>query len=332
MSADTFYVKAMLEDLYALQRLTSTRIARALGIDVKRVRSFFSYMRSVGVWIKPDIDHRALGWRRCLVVLRGILLDVSRLRGAPFIRSALLSIPPATILVIDSLNGYAHDCEDLGARAVCMDLVIRSRPDPRLLEMAIRRELRKLAETVPRYEPPIALTSVGRADWLDLEILRVLNRDPSMKLLELARELGRRPRTVETHTRHAERAITGYRVSKIRTLHGDECCNYIIIATSSNPLQAARALVAHPYVVGCGTTANTIVIHVALPMKHIHTFTKTLTNIANIEIEEAYIAPNTAKYVAYVGSTTTGEYSPKQGFLAKTLKQTLQKILSTQDS
>ena len=76
----------MLEVLYSLQQLTINRTARSLSVDVRSVEHFFRSLRKLGVYVKPDIDHRALGVCRCVVILLNTSLDIERIRGAPFIR------------------------------------------------------------------------------------------------------------------------------------------------------------------------------------------------------------------------------------------------------
>ena len=310
----------MLRKLYALQRLTSTRIADALGVEVRYVEGFFRSLKGLGIYLKPDIDHRSLGWKRCVVVLRNVVLDIDRIRGAPFVRSALFAIPLSTVLVIDVSSYEPID----GVEVLCLDFVVRSRPEPELLKEVARGCIDAVARSVPREVPEVATPYTYRIDWIDLEILRIVSRDPTIRLRSLSYAL---KRSVRSHVNHAEGAISGYRVSRIDALRSNDSCVYIVFATCSDPHEACRRFVAHPFVRGCGYARNTVVLHSVLPMKYLNTFTQTLAAIApECRIEETFVGPLNQHYVAFVGSTSTGEYSSRNGLLAETPRTVVEKL------
>lgn len=317
----------MLRDIYTLQRLTSTRISKKLMVDVRSVTALFRSLRRAGIYVKPDIDIKSLGIIHQMMVINGYVPMLEKIRSMdsiPFLKSLVYVYPKTTILVFEN-----NVCEDLSNEYYCIESIIRSRPEPKLLFRASRGKYAELL-TMEFSDPlMIPLAKKTRLDWVDLEILRITSKTPEIKLRNLASAIGVKVRTILHHISHSESAITGYRVSKISRLKKESGTVYIVVATCNSPHAICSHVVRHPFILGCAYTRNKeIVIQATLPPAVAPQFIYLLkTCLQSCTIEKIYTGPLECVYVATEGSRATGEYSSIEGWLTPSIEDIIKKLI-----
>lgn len=318
----------MLRDIYALQRLTSTRISKELAVDVRSVMALFRSLRRAGIYVKPDIDIKSLGIVHQMIIINGYVPIIDKLRSKsinPFIKSVLYIYPKTTILVFKN-----KICEELPYESYCIESIVRSRPEPRLLFLASRGKYKELLTM--KFSDPlmIPLAKKTRLDWVDLEILRITSKTPEIKLRNLASTIGVKVRTILHHISHAESAITGYRVSKISRLMKDSGIIYFIIISCSEPTGICSHVIRHPFVLGCAyTRKKEVVIQVSLPPAVAPRFIVLLKDsLQDCTIEKIYTGSLKSLYVSTEGSRATGEYSSMEGWLSPSIEDLIKKLIA----
>lgn len=317
----------MLRDIYVLQRLTSTRISKELIVDVRSVTALFRSFRRAGIYIKPDIDIRSLGIIHQMVIINKYIPMIGKLEKMnilPFIKTIFYVYPKSTIIVFKNKT-----CEELPYESYCIEFIIRSRPEPKLLFLASKGKYIELLTMDFSEQLIIPLAKKTHLDWVDLEILRITSKTPEIKLRNLASTIGVKVRTILHHISHAESVITGYRISKISRLIKDSGVVYFIVASCSKPTTICSHVIRHPFVLGCAQTKNNeIIIQVSLPPAVAPRFIILLKeSLQDCIIENIYTGSLESLYVATEGSKATGEYSSIEGWLVPSIEEIIKELI-----
>jgi len=308
----------MLEEIYKLKKLTSTRIAKALNQNVRTIVSMFRMYSKAGIHIKPDIDIKALGVKHQVVIIDKYVPNTAITSEAygqvfQFIRSILYILPRSTMVVFET-----SDCEDISYDYYCIESTVRSRPEPVLLFKAADGKYVEIFQKDLPDPIPIPLARKGRFDWYDLEILKVVSREPWIKLKNLAKKLGIKEKNLVKHLPHAENFITGYRISKIDRLREDSAISYLISLEHEKPRYICSRVVRHPFVMSCGVcTEKRAVVYAASPANVsplFINFVRRLADEANANIEKIYSGCHKCLLVTTIGSKSTGEFIPRAGW------------------
>ncbi len=275
--------------LYTLPRVTSTRIARALGTNVTRIKKLFTLLNFYGVKMQIDVAHSRMGLKLVSILIRGVKvnkpLDIVA-SSIPFVKGLAIVVPRSLLIVLQlpsaiNVDMTSHD----GSSLWSFDFVIRSKPLPHLLELCITGLHRTLVDQLPKafehkYEVPIEeLLSPARFDGTDLEILYRLQLHPHLTLRELARELGSRPSKIERHiVDHVEKLVIGYRISRITAIENPVVRH--IVFKCKDAYDVCLRLVSHPYVLSCTASHNGhVAVLVRAPPPHTMMFIEKLISI-----------------------------------------------------
>lgn len=307
----------MLEEIYKLKKLTSTRIAKALNEKVRNIVSLFKMHTKLGIHIKPDIDIRALGVKHQIIIVDGYVPNVALVRSSHqvfrFIRSISYILPRSAMVVFET-----SECEDVDYDYYCIESTIRSRPEPVMLFKAADGKYDEIFRKDLPDPIPIPLARRGRFDWYDLEILRVVSREPWIKLKNLAKRLGIKEKNLIRHVPHAENFITGYRVAKIDRLREDSAVSYLISIEFDKPRYLCSRVVRHPFVISCGECAGRKALVYAASPANVSplfiNFIRRLADESGAQIERMYSGCHKCLIVTTIGSKSTGEFVPREGW------------------
>ena len=275
--------------LYTLPRVTSTRIARALGTNVTRIKKLFTLLNFYGVKMQIDVAHSRMGLKLVSILIRGVKvnkpLDIVA-SSIPFVKGLAIVVPRSLLIVLQlpstiNVDTTSHDSSSLWS----FDFVIRSKPLPHLLELCMAGLHRALVDQLPkvfehRYDVPVdELLNPVRFDGIDLEILYRLQLHPHLTLRELARELGSRPSKIEKHVvDHVEKLVIGYRISRITTI-GNPVVKHIVLRCRY-AYDVCLRLVSHPYVLSCvASRSNYVAVLIQAPPQYGMVFLEKLISL-----------------------------------------------------
>lgn len=320
----------MLEEIYTLNRLTSTRIAKALNESVRNVVSLFKMYMKAGIHIKPDIDIRALGVKHQVVFVDGYVPNTTLIKPSHhafrFIRSVSYVFPRLSMVVFET-----SECEDIDYDYYCIESTIRSRPEPVMLFKAAEGRYNEIFQDGLPDPIPIPLAWRGRFDWYDLEILRAVSREPWIKLKNLAKKLGIKERNLIRHIPHAENFITGYRVSKIDRLRDDSAISYLISVEFDRPRFLCSRIVRHPFVISCGECSDRKAIVYAASPANVSplfvNFVRRLADESGAHIERMYSGCHKCLVATTIGSRSTGEFIPGEGWQKPDIEEAIKEMI-----
>ncbi len=320
----------MLEEIYKLKRLTSTRIAKALNENVRTVVSMFKMYSKTGIHIKPDIDIKALGVKHQVVIVDkhvpNTASTIASYKTFRFIRSISYVLPRSTMIVFET-----SECEDVGYDYYCIESTIRSRPEPVMLFKAADGKYDEIFQKSLPEPIPIPLARRGRFDWYDLEILRVVSREPWIKLKNLAKKLNIKEKNLVKHIPHAENFITGYRVAKIDRLRDDSAISYLIIVGFDKPRYLCSRVIRHPFVISCGEcTGKKALVYAASPANVsplFINFVRRLADESGAKIERIYSGCHKCLLVTTIGSRSTGEFIPREGWQKPDIEEEIKNLI-----
>ncbi len=320
----------MLEDIYKLKRLTSTRIAKVLNESVRNVISLFKMHSKAGIHIKPDIDIKALGVRHQIIIVKGYVpntdLIVSSSQVFRYIRSISYIFPRSVMIVFET-----SECVSVDYDYYCIESTIRSRPDPVMLFKAADGEYERVFRDSLPDPIPIPLARRGRFDWYDLEILRVVSREPWIKLKNLAKRLRIKEKNLLKHIPHAENFITGYRVAKIDRLREDSAISYLVSVEFDRPRYFCSRVVRHPFVISCGECSDKrALVYAASPAgvsPLFINFVRRLVDETGARIEKIYTGCHKCLLATTIGSKSTGEFIPREGWRVPNIEDEIRNLV-----
>ncbi len=308
----------MLEEIYKLKKLTSTRIAKALNESVRNVVSLFKMYTKAGIHIKPDIDIKALGVKHQIVIVDRYVPNAPLVSRASrqifrFIRSISYILPRSSMIVFET-----SECESVSYEHYCIESTVRSRPEPVMLFKAADGKYTEIFQKSLPDPIPIPLARRGRFDWYDLEILKVVSREPWIKLKNLAKRLGIKEKNLLKHIPHAENFITGYRIAKIDRLREDSAISYLVSLEYYQPRYLCSRVVRHPFVISCGEcTEKRALVYAASPANVsplFINFVRRLADESGARIEKIFSGCHKCLLATTIGSKSTGEFVPKEGW------------------
>lgn len=320
----------MLEEIYKLKRLTSTRIAKALNENVRNVVSLFKMYKKAGIRIKPDIDIKSLGVKHQIVIVDRYVPNAALITASPhvfrFIRSITYVLPRSTMIAFET-----PECENVDYDYYCIESTIRSRPDPvTLFKVADGKYDEIFINSLPK-PIPIPLARRGRFDWYDLEILRVVSMEPWIKMRNLAKRLKIKERNLIKHLPHAENFITGYRVSKIERLREESAISYFISMEFDKPRYLCSRFVRHPFVISCGEcSGKRAVVYAASPANVSPLFVYFVRRLADelgARVERIYSGCHKCLLATTIGSRSTGEFVPREGWQAPDIEGEIRELI-----
>ena len=335
----------MLEQLYTIRRLTSTRIAKDLNLDSNKVVSLFSKLKKDdGIIIKPEVLYTAYGLNRITIEIPGLILLKPKdkpLRSALFIRSIYNIIPHNVLhMTLDT----PIECENISNilkdfTYSCLMDTIGSRPKILYLYKAVRGDYQDLLD--PNnideilYKLPLELYPKRRKiDGVDLDILQVMSKYPFLKQRHLKQKLEEKYKqeiyasrkneivlagNLNRHIEHAEYLIRGYRVSQIKRVAKDSQFQLIYRSKCVNLESAALKMSTHPLVPGTAiirTSYDEKLLQVAIIVPRgyygqVQDFFLTVHEKLGCKIIDSMIMDQASKLIFTSGARITGEYDSR---------------------
>ncbi len=338
----------MIEKLYTLKRLTSTRIARELNVDTNYIVRYFSMLRKDGIIVKPDINFAAYGIVRVLIEIENLMIKTQPSRQVEklkLVKSMYNVLPLNFHIILESGSNCRTLKRNLGdINFHCIISTIGSRPKLEHLYRATRGDYRYLLDEKNMddifYDSLIdTSTSRKRFDGLDLDIIMTLSRYPAIKQKHLRESLikmylllksetakKRIPQVshnLSSHIFHAEQLIRGYRVARINRVFRDSTLQLIMQVKCKDITSTIRYIVTHPLVTGSSIIVDknyrkSLLTSIAVPSgyynKAVGFFVKAF-NEFGCELRDLTALDNHSKFVFSGGSRFTGDYDPKEGWI-----------------
>ncbi len=325
-------MKDWLEKLYTTQALTITRLAKVFfgnPDEIEELRRFFDALMKSGVVLKPDVDISKLRLHRAIVAIEGVILkDVNivnniRVRG---VRSIVPMMPKGILLTIEGGKIDVGSIENPDkVKVYRYDVVYRSRPLRDMLFAVVKRPdsktilyiLKNLDELEP-IELPKTKTPI-RFDWIDLEILDLVVRNPCITEKGLLKEL--RERRVGKSIKHfyvrlkrLEKIVTGYGIARILPLkmHGIG----LILAIKGRNFEPLMKLLRAPIVMilGYSDTHKEAVVQMITSKRLFHETIKIMDEFCKthgLELVDFFAFDPEAIIVTRFVRKSTGEYVPQ---------------------
>jgi len=278
-----------LGSLYRANSITTTLLAEELGMEVKDVEKLFKFLDFMGIFMAPDVMIHKL---RLLDVL--VLLNFNRVK--PCATTEVLKqlkylkfiavYPPRTVYLTFYIP---EETESTNVIQELLDLkrykhvdvyffgyVLRSKPLLDGIELLVRGDIEEL--TLKKFfekcsEDPLPFSDDGyrpHIDSLDLAILDIVSRKPTVSLQALAKELSSvigkavEQFRVRRHAIHASRFVYGYRVGNYvhKVISEVKRC-YIVEDVDGEKL--CRAVVRHPLSITCGWSDEYAMVCLHMP-------------------------------------------------------------------
>ncbi len=335
----------MLEQLYTISRLTSTRISKELDFHSSKVVSLFSKLKKDdGIILKPEVLYAAYGLNRIIIEIPGLILLKPKDKppeSALFVRS-IYNIIPHNVLHITLDTPI--ECEVLSGLLEdftynCLLDSIGSRPKILYLYKAVQGAYHELLDPTNiddiLYKPSIELYPKRRKiDGVDLDILQVMSKYPFLKQRHLRQKLEEKYEdendsfkrneivlvgNLNRHVEHAESLIRGYRVSQIKRVVQDSQFQLIYRSRCFNVEDAALMISTHPLVPGTTiikTNYGEKLLQVSIIVPRgfygqVQDFFLSVHERLGCKIVDSMLVDQASKLVFTSGSRITGEYDSK---------------------
>ncbi|MEM2253931.1 MAG: hypothetical protein QXS06_05430 [Desulfurococcaceae archaeon] len=278
----------LINTLYYLNVLSSSRLSRHLSIPQERVAYFFEYtLDRFGFTLKPDVMYSKLGLVGVTAIYRRMKVKECNLDEAvfkiPYIR-ALSVVPPsmlvASFLIPEDLANYIKSGSSSTADVYAYEYTIRSKPKIDLLDELLSGHVEALVESkvveelvsIKRLVREEDVVGRSRFDKIDLAILHELSVNPGLSIRGVKKaveeRLGRKFIRFESHVEHAEKFIYGYRLAILRSKYVQQIVKCLYLK-ASEPLNLCNSVIRHPLVVNCSGSTSTreSIVCIMLPTK-----------------------------------------------------------------
>ena len=337
----------ILRKMYSLRKITRKHVIGELGEDYKIIGELEKKLR-----VKPEVSLYALKIRRLQVNLPNYIINPKKVCTRPDceetldvlqnVRSISTCLPVETMLVLEFPLEKADEVnlDGLGYEHYCIIESVGARPSTRGLELLFQGDYMALLDPdrvrdiIDEADIDVFVESGRHPDWVDLEIIRITTKNPWISTRRLAQILegfmktGKfKVRSAESHVRHVEKFLRGYRVARLVDVWDQSPFYIIVYGECENVTRAVRMSVTHPLVVGTTVLGEScspdnprpygIAVQSYVPEA---AYTSALATTAEI-VRASGCKPFAVKTISKdstlvftIGSRATGEYDPKEGF------------------
>ncbi len=278
----------LINTLYYLNVLSSSRLSRSIPMPQERVAYFFEYaVDRFGFSLKPDVMYSKLGLIGVIAVYRRMKVRECNLDEAvfriPYIR-ALSMVPPsiliASFLIPRDLASYVKPEPSPTADVYISEYTIRSKPRIDLLDKFLLGHVEDLVEpkvvedlvSAKRFIREEDVVGRARFDKIDLAVLHALSVSPGLSIRGIKKaveeRLGRKFIRFESHVEHAEKLIYGYRLAVLRSKYVQQVIKCLYLK-AHEPLNLCNSVIRHPLAVNCSGSSSTgeVILCIMLPAK-----------------------------------------------------------------